>query len=262
MLLFEGRPAIYEEIKTWYPVWYQDIADMAAIWRTHGKMLDRVQADMSWAVDNQFVDSMVDPVLRWLEEFLRIYHDEPREVIERRRIIKAKLFNRAHIGQVEIKEIIGLLTGGEIEVTLVGGTVTITVTRDFGDMFNLNDAHLVLDDRIPAHLALHMIDNALPSFVRTHNAFIFVDFNAHSRLREKTSPVGAFLDGEYLLDGSWLLRGDFHSFRLVDFDVGTVSHQPQNLSGAIVMDSRWKLDGTYLLDGFKRLTSEIIEEVL
>ena len=164
MKLYENAyPSAYEEIKTWYPVWYWQISEMDALWRVFGKQLDEVQKGIIQAIDNNFIDFADAETISKLEVFLRITYDGSRTLVERRNTIKAFLLSSlSHIGRPEIKELLAVFTDGEIDVELVGGTIQITVTRDFRERFNLYDAYLVLNRKIPAHLQLGFIDNFFP----------------------------------------------------------------------------------------------------
>jgi hypothetical protein len=162
MLLYDNAfPNIYEEIKTCYMVQYRDVLEMDALWRVWGGALDRVQADIIQSVDNNFIDFADARTITKLEAFLGITYDEPRTLVERRNIIKAFVLGRGHVGQREIKELISVLTSGEITVELVGGVIRITIQHDPGYQPKLSDYYLVLGERIPAHLGLE-INSVIP----------------------------------------------------------------------------------------------------
>lgn len=207
MKLYENAyPSTYEEIKTWYPVWYRDVLEMDALWRVWGGQLDEIQAGISQAIDNNFIDYADAATLTKLETFFGIMYDSPRSLVDRRNLLKALLLGANHIGQKEIKEIISVFTDGQIDVQLIGGMIRITVTRDFGDNFNLYDCHYILDNKMPAHLALDMVDRLLPVSVFTNNQFIFKDLKLGLAVQNRSLfHEGIQLDGEKTLDGTWLL---------------------------------------------------------
>ena len=162
MLLYENTPASnYEEIKTWYPVWYCNILEMDVLWKVWGKQLDKIQTGIIKAVDNNFIDYADVQTIGRMEEFLRIEYDGTRALKDRRNTVKALLIDPSHFGQREIKAVISAFTNGEIDVKLIGGRIVITVTREFGVGSLLDDCRQILERRIPAHLALDIRDNAL-----------------------------------------------------------------------------------------------------
>ena len=43
-----GFPSAYEELKTFYPVFYRDVFEMDAIWRAAGGGLDEIEDGKQW----------------------------------------------------------------------------------------------------------------------------------------------------------------------------------------------------------------------
>jgi len=224
MKLYENAwRSSYEEIKTWYPVWYREVLEMDALWRAWGAHLDAVQAGIVRAVDNNSIRYADARTIAELEAFLGIVYDGPRTLSERRNVLKALFTGTGHIGQREIKELVSVLADGEIGVALVGGTVQVTVTREMSDRFNLYDCHLILDKIIPAHLGLSFIDNLNAVRIANENRFVFLRLNVRAASRHPGRALcknfGAkirfvnygvdtdrvCLDGRKTLDGSWQL---------------------------------------------------------
>ena len=238
MRLYDNAyPSTYEEIKTWYPAWYRDVLEMDALWRVWGGQLDEIQAGIIRAIDNNFIDYADAETLAKLETFFHITYDGPRTLTERRNMIKAIILGQGHVGQKEIKELIAVFTNGKIDVELIGGMVRITVTRDFGDNFNLYDCHFILDNRIPAHLALDMVDKLLPVSVFNENGFIFRDLKIALAVKNRSLIVdGIKLDGERVLDGTWELDSIRPGIPFIDLRVGislpknNMTYTPQALA--------------------------------
>lgn len=53
-----GFPSAYEELKTFYPVFYRDVFEMDAIWRAAGGGLDEIEDGVDAVVNNNFVSLM------------------------------------------------------------------------------------------------------------------------------------------------------------------------------------------------------------
>ena len=266
MRLYENAfPDVYEEIKTWYPVWYREILEMDALWRVWGKHLDEIQAGIIRAVDNNFIGYADAQTITKLEHFLDVDYDGPRTLAERRDVIKAFFIGQGRIGRREITDLIAVFTNGEIEVAFFEGTIQITVTRNFGDRFNLFDCRLVLDRRIPAHLDLSLIDKLLPVTAINEGVFIFCGLNMNIAVRNLTAQQigsGVLLDGEMWLDGTWKLDTSRRSgFCLTDMRISIGTAHSYRLTGALIIDNRWRLDGTVKLDGSRSFSYYIEEEV-
>lgn len=317
MQLYDNAyPSTYDEIKTWYPVWYRDVLEMDALWRVWGEKLDEIQSSIIQTIDNNFIDFSDSRTLAKLEEFFAITYDGPRSIVERRNVIKGLIIGQGHIGQKDIKKLIEVFTAGDIDIALVGGAIRITVTRNFDDSFNLYDCHLVLDNRIPAHLVLDMVDKLLPVAVITENNFIFRDLKIALAIKNHSLLVdGICLDGKKKLDGTWTLDSGRPGIPFIDFHIRTplaknniihtpkelsiiglavkhtfgattdvqftaIAHTTENfrqesatiiglgakhpyqLSGSVLMDGRWTLNGDFILNGSKSLNQIYSEEDL
>ena len=176
MRLYENAwPSVYEEIKTWYPVWYREVLEMDGLWKIWGGQLDSVQAGIIGAVDNNFIDFADAQTVTKLERFLGIIYDTPRTLVERRNVIKAFIIGSGRIGRKEIKEIISAFTSGKAEVGFAGGVVSIDITKNPGDTFRFADIYFVIGGRIPAHLALHYIHSGDEYTASTYHGGVIVD---------------------------------------------------------------------------------------
>ena len=248
--------------------------EMDALWRVWGMHLDDIQAGIIQAADNNFFDFADAQSIGKLEKFLDISYDGPRSLVERRNVVKAYVAGSGHIGQKEIKDMISAFTDGDIALSLVGGAIHITVTRDYGDRFNLYDCHIVLDKRIPAHLALSVIDRCLPVSLVNEERLVFRNFKARFALSvRKVIVTGPILDGEYILDGAWpldslilfqgLVYAGFAAKSRLKNTGGAAAKQlhmagygarsNSALSGFLTKTADWTLDGAYMLDGSNEL---------
>jgi len=282
MLLYENALASnYDEIKTWYPVWQWEIYEMDAIWKAWGSLLDDIQAEIIQGIDNNFIDYADAPTITKLEAWLRITHDFPRTLVERRNIIKAFIIGQGKIGRKEIIDILHIFTGGVVEVGFSAGIIYIEVTRDFGDALNLIDIHMALDNRLPAHLQLDITDNVLPVSAFNENTFKFHNLNMRFRIINKTARLdGILLDGSRDLDGSWILNATRPGIVFIDFGVGVTVENPIStsiqeleivgltipntftVSAGLETEERWALDGSVRLNGSKPLAVLTTKEEL
>lgn len=313
MRLYDNAPSSnYEELKTFYPVWYREVLEMDAIWHALGIELDGLRGGIVQAVNNCFVNTADEKTIERLEEFLYITYDGPRTLEERRAVVASFFIGNGHIGEQEIKELMRSFTSGAVEVDLIGGTVEISVTREISDRFNLSDSTFVILKRIPAHLNVAFNDILLPIRLINKERFRLERFKLAVGAYNSSETAPVLLNGDRLLDGTWTLsqtlrgilmpyiafKSSFVSpetagasalafspmpvatredccFEALSFGAekrnrnagayiasafALSAKQPQGLSGAITMDSMYRLDGEALLDGTRKLNANIIKE--
>lgn len=149
-----GFPSAYEELKTFYPVFYRDVFEMDAIWRAAGGGLDEIEDGVDAVVNNNFVSLMDTDALAQMETFLGIPLNQKRTLEARRKLVASYFIGGNHIGAREIKDITRAFTEGTCEVSFVGGTVYIHVKSDIKDTPPEDDYYYILRKKIPAHLGV------------------------------------------------------------------------------------------------------------
>ena len=82
-----GFPSAYEELKTFYPVFYRDVFEMDAIWRAAGGGLDEIEDGVDAVVNNNFVSLMDTDALAQMETFLGIPLNQKRTLEARRKLV-------------------------------------------------------------------------------------------------------------------------------------------------------------------------------
>ena len=148
---------VYEEIRRFYPVWYRDVLEMDAIWRAQGVELDGVRSAIDRIVFNGYIHTADAETIAKYEEFLEIAPESGATLEARRAQIAAIMFPSPHIGAPEIRDIVGIFTSGKVDVAFSKGLIRITVSGTADKVFALRSCGLVLQKRIPAHLALCMV---------------------------------------------------------------------------------------------------------
>ena len=148
----------YEELQTYYPVWYREVKEMDAIWRAEGKQYDEIRDAIIRGIDNNFVYwADAETISKW-ENFLYITYDSPRTLEARRAYVAALLAGGGHIGEPEIKGIVWAFTRSDCDVSLETGGgegtnhLSITVRRGDTDALFMGDLDTVLGRKLPAHL--------------------------------------------------------------------------------------------------------------
>lgn len=88
MRLYDNAPSsAYEELKTFYPVWYREVLEMDAIWHALGMHLDGLRDGVIKAVDNCFINTANEDTIAQLENFLYITYEGKRTIEERRALV-------------------------------------------------------------------------------------------------------------------------------------------------------------------------------
>lgn len=211
----------YEEQKTFYPVWYRDVLEMDALWRVFGAQLDGIQNGIIQAVDNNFIATADEAAITKTEKFLYVTYDGVRTLTERKILVASFFTGSGHIGEKDIKDMVGAFTDGEVTVALIGGMIEVSVTRELSDRFNLSDCTFIVEKRIPAHLRVIFKDVLLPIQFKNENALVFRAFHVHGRFINSGDTRPILLDGQRALDGSWFLDQLFRGIAFDTFSVKT-----------------------------------------
>ena len=119
-----GFPSVYEELKTFYPVFYRDVFEMDAIWRAAGGKLDEIEAGVDAAANDTFISMMDAAALSDMEAFLDIAPNKNRTLEVRRKLVASYFVGANHIGAPEIKELVRGYTGDTPEVKFSKGLAT------------------------------------------------------------------------------------------------------------------------------------------
>lgn len=143
----------YDELKSYYPLFYKNILEMDAIFQICGRMLDGMATSMEQAVLNRFVETMDEESTTRIEQFFYLSSNKNRPIEERKLVIMATLIGFGEISVTKIKSMINKFIDTEIEVNLQDEYLQISINK-------LSDSNLYVDDileivgkRIPAHLA-------------------------------------------------------------------------------------------------------------
>lgn len=150
-----GFPSAYEELKTFYPVFYRDVFEMDAIWRTCGGGMDEIEDDVDRVANSTYISLMDETALTQMEAFLGIPPDSSRTLEERRKLASSYFLGVGHIGSREIKEITKAFTEGECEVSFANSEVYIHIKADISDTPPADDFFFILRKKIPAHLGVN-----------------------------------------------------------------------------------------------------------
>lgn len=169
MRLYDNsHPLHYEELKTFYPAWYREILEMDAIWYALGRQLDGVRAGIIQAVDNGFISRADVETVTALENFLYIPYDGTRSIEERRMLVATYFLGHGHIGEKEIKQIVGTFTKAACQVSFANSRIEVMITWSPHDAPLLLACLIFLLTKIPAHLRLGALTKVTPEITTTN----------------------------------------------------------------------------------------------
>lgn len=195
----------YEELVSYYPIFYRDVREMDAILHICGKMLDGMALAMEATILNRFIDTMDEEATARMEAFLYLTGNRGRPLGERKRLIHALLVGHGKMSASKIKEVVQVFTGLPAEVDFIKEYIAIRVPLAGDYQFSLTDIKSTLGKRMPAHLSFY--------FSFQVGKIIIVEFFKLRRVVNRTSicwfDTSRMINGTFLLDGSRLLDARF-----------------------------------------------------
>ena len=157
-----GFPSTYEEIKTFYPVFYRDVFEMDAIWRAAGGGLDEIEDGVDAVTNNTLVSLMDADSLTKMENFLGTQPNESRTLDDRRKSVASYFIGLNHIGSPEIKDIVFRYTGVSPSVGFKNSRIYVKLFPKDNSTFLPSDVMECLKRKIPAHLSLSLVLTYIP----------------------------------------------------------------------------------------------------
>lgn len=143
----------YHELISHYPRYYREVFEMVEILKAQGKVVDALEDNIEQTFLDHFILTADPPTIRTWEKFLDITYEEQLTLEQRRRVVIARLCGLGHIGEPEIRAIIGNYSEGETDVDFENSSIMITIN---GEIFDRNNLIETLLRRIPAHLGLFL----------------------------------------------------------------------------------------------------------
>lgn len=172
MYYSNGFEKTYEELITFYPMFYRDVLEMRAILEADGRLLDNSVKEINRVIDNAFIDAADNATIERLEKFLRITPEATSSYEDRRRNIKLYFTGFGKISASKLKEMLFPFTETETKITFRPadeyGNNLLAITIPRGEKPHLSSADIMdlLARRIPAHLwygvtIIHSMENKL-----------------------------------------------------------------------------------------------------
>lgn len=204
----------YEELLSYYPIFYKDIREMNAILHISGSMLDGMASAMEEVVLNRFIDTMDEETTSRWETFLYLTANRNRPLEERKHLIHALLIGHGKISASKIKEVVKVFTGLTAEVEFIRECLTVKVPLDGEYQFLLSDIKNLFKKRIPAHLALLMIGKFHTTIEQQIQIETELTIKSEFYPRYNLKPL--ILDNTWFLNDLFSLNG-YYTNEVLDF---------------------------------------------
>ena len=141
----------------WYPTTVVAVDALRAVNDVVGHELDNARARGALLNNNAFLCWMDESRLAEWENALEIDVPENSTVEERRNVIIAKIRGQNKFNVSNIKSIVKTFTGGDAEVTVADGVISVKVLPpNNGQLYNQSALVWELKNKIPAHMQLNI----------------------------------------------------------------------------------------------------------
>lgn len=148
----------YDELKTYYPTYYNDVTEMQAILKAQGDMLDDVKNGIEQLFGDCFIDTADEATIAKLETFLHIHIRTGRTLEERRRLVKSYFVGSGKMSASLLSDIIGTYTGAESQCRyepcdiMGNNALYIDTERGTESSFYASDIMELIRAKLPAHI--------------------------------------------------------------------------------------------------------------
>ena len=158
-----GFDNCYEELLTFYPIFYREIFEMNELLKTYGGLLDVIQKNIDTMLANNYIQTADETTITKFEKFLYVNTDKTKSLEERRRFVLSFFIGFGRISATKIKAVIKNYTNAEADVQFKradkNGNNRLFVTCDRGteDVLRMYDIADILTRKIPAHIFLSVL---------------------------------------------------------------------------------------------------------
>ena len=170
----------YEELITYYPVFYREVYEMVEILKAQGRLADDMQSSIEQVFSNQFIDSADENVISSYEKIIGIISDPSKSIGERRRLVKARLIGSGKISASVISDMIKTYTGGDVKCSFEpfdaeeNNKLYINAERGDSTRIDWHEIKNLLDEKLPAHIEYEL------SLIIEAPMFLFFDREFYS----------------------------------------------------------------------------------
>jgi hypothetical protein len=144
----------FQELCAAMPLFYLDVLEMREVLKAQGRLMDDVCNGFELIIDNNFIQTADATTIQKWEDVLGITSDAKLTLDQRKSVIASYICGYGHIGEPEIREIVGQYTQNSMTLAFSNGIITVTID---GNVLNLITLLNALYMRVPAHLQLKIV---------------------------------------------------------------------------------------------------------
>ncbi len=182
-----GFDSCYEELITFYPIFYKEIFEMNEILKIYGNLADIIQKNIDIMLSDNYIQTADESAITRLEKFLYINTDKTKSLDERRRFVLSFFIGFGRISATKIKAIIKNYTNADVDVKFKRfdekGNNCLYVTCDRGMENNLKmyDISEILTKKIPTHIFLNILIKYVFESQENNKSYIGVGMRAKKK---------------------------------------------------------------------------------
>lgn len=139
----------YEELRTYYPLFYENVYEMQQILKSFGKLSDDLEAAVEQTFLNNFILHADSATLKIWENIFDISYSDNLPLEQRRRVVIGYISGEKHIGEPEIRSLFSTYKSELQDISLENGVVKINT---YGALFDEKNFLNTLIKIMPAHL--------------------------------------------------------------------------------------------------------------
>ena len=145
----------YEELITYYPLFYREIYEMKEILKAQGKLADDLEACIERILSDCFIDTADSGVITSYENILGIKSD------------LGKPLDSGKASATSVCEMIKTYTGAEAECSFSPydekGNNVLNILAEHGNsqLINIKDINVLLSEKLPAHIQYNLSINSV-----------------------------------------------------------------------------------------------------
>lgn len=143
----------FKELCAAMPLFYLDVFEMREVLKAEGRLIDGVSGGFELVVADNFILPADEATIEKWETALNIVYEETLTLDQRKQVVIGYICGNGHIGEPEIRDIIGRYTSAVVTVGFARGVITVVIEGEVPGEATLLDTLL---RRIPAHLRLFM----------------------------------------------------------------------------------------------------------
>ena len=165
----------YEELITYYPLFYKEVREMNEILKAQGKLADNLENSIEQIFSDCFIDTADKNVISSYERIIGIVSDNAKNLEERRSLVKSHLVGTGKISASLIVEMIKAYTGASSRCIFSNSCLDISVDRGDKSFINFVDISALLSSKLPAHIMFALSLKYEKSIVLSYNRKIYAN---------------------------------------------------------------------------------------